>query len=711
MITSAEISKYELIALNCRESFREYVDQFWEEVPGAGKLRWSWHIELFCDEFEKIVRRIVAGLPKEYDAIFNEPPGTSKSTIFSILGPSWCWAIAPWVRVLTASNTDNLVLDLSNKSRTVIKSEKYQKCFPDIVIREDQDTKGYFANTLGGDRLTCTVAGKSPVGFHAHLIVIDDPIDPKKALSEAEVRTAKEFMVDVIPTRKVDKVVTATVLVMQRLGLGDPTDVMLAEAKKEGAAKVWHVCLPAQLQRGGDGAWVESDVKPQTLAKRYIDGLLDPVRLGPVAIAEAKARGAHHYNTQFLQQPFNREGGMFLAKFFNKRVKAAPYKAKRVDYVDRAATEGGGCNTVATNMAYDGEAYYVGPVLVGQWETYERDDQLLTFATMLRTRFGEENEPVHVIEHEPGSSGVDAYKHTARKLGGFKVKPDRPTGEKVIRAEPFASQCAAGNVILVEDGTWDVQAWIDELCAFPHGRLLDRPDSAAGAFNYLTGRNRSPIGITARPIRKRTPGLLRIMAMSGEEAANTIINEPSLLIQITDPPKREGVMWNGDVPPLRNSSKRNNASLCDVDQAVGNLSGCMSPAAMPHGLNKLLDPPVLIRFTAIDPADHQDSWEEPVAPYGFPCEAIMAKAEQFAPAWQVLLKQRIHRPEMIAVMDDSDSKRALSVALAICDGMGLPRIETVCRSDEAWQAGEKEAPPLPHIYRECRKARGLVKRG
>ena len=32
------------------------------------------------------------------------------------------------------------------------------------------------------------------------------------------------------------------------------------------------------------------------------------------------------------------------------------------------------------------------------------------------------------------SSGVDAYKHTARKLAGFPVYPDRPTGAKEVRA-------------------------------------------------------------------------------------------------------------------------------------------------------------------------------------------------------------------------------------------------------------------------------------
>lgn len=336
-----EQSEIACVASICRSSFRDFVIEFWGTVPGAGKLVWNWHLDVFCDELQRIAEAVFRKEPKRHDLVLNVSPGTSKSTVWSILFPAWVWTRMPSAKLMTASHTESLVLDLASKARHVIKSEKYAACFPEIQFREDQDSKGYYSNTLGGQRYTCTVAGKSPMGFHAHFIIVDDPIDPKKMTSEAEKITAREFMVDVIPTRKDDKLVTVTMLVMQRLGFGDPTDVMLEEGKKEGAAKVRHICIPAELEVGDDGAFLSGDVQPQTIATRYVNGLMDPVRLGPVVLGEYKARGPHYYSTQFLQKPRARAGGMFKSWFFSKRVRSAPYEARRVRFWDRACLVAG----------------------------------------------------------------------------------------------------------------------------------------------------------------------------------------------------------------------------------------------------------------------------------------------------------------------------------------------------------------------------------
>ena len=162
---STVCSEVALIRRVCRASFKEFCKEFWPEVPGAGKLVWSWHMDVFCEELQIIAERIFKNQPREYDLIENEPPGTSKSTIHSILYLNWLWTRMPELRFMAASHTDMLCLDLSTKCRTVVLSEKYRECFPEIVLRDDQAGKGYFANTKGLDRLTCTVAGKSPVGF------------------------------------------------------------------------------------------------------------------------------------------------------------------------------------------------------------------------------------------------------------------------------------------------------------------------------------------------------------------------------------------------------------------------------------------------------------------------------------------------------------------------------------------------------------------
>lgn len=262
-----------------------------------------------CNELQAVAERVFRNEPKEYDLVTNVSPGTSKSTVYSILFNPWTWTRMPSARHLSACHADGLALDLANKSRWVIKGDKYRAYYPEVVLRDDQDAKGHYANTAGGERFTCTVAGKSPIGRHVHFQVVDDPIDPKKAVSEAEIKTAREFMTNILPSRKVDKKVSVMMLVMQRLHEDDPTGVLLELAKKDGAAAVRHICLPAALHEDRD----RENVKPPELLARYsADGLMDPVRLPARELKTFRVTlGEYGYAGQFRQSPVPPGGGQF----------------------------------------------------------------------------------------------------------------------------------------------------------------------------------------------------------------------------------------------------------------------------------------------------------------------------------------------------------------------------------------------------------------
>lgn len=95
------------------------------------------------------------------------------------------------------------------------------------------------------------------------------------------------------------------------------------------------------------------------------------------------------------------------------------------------------------------------------------------------------------IEQEPGSAGVnliDQYRRNA--LLGYAVYAEKPTGEKSVRAAPFASACEAGNVKLVR-GEY-INSFLDELELFPEGAHDDQVDVAAYAYNILAMSSRKP---------------------------------------------------------------------------------------------------------------------------------------------------------------------------------------------------------------------------
>lgn len=285
------------VAELCRRSLFEFVQEFWEIVITEEPV-YNWHIEYLCSELEKVAHKIKNREKKEYDLIINIPPGTSKSTICTVMFPAWLWTIDASIRALTASYSDSLSTDHALKSRDIIKSDKYKRYFPEVNIKKDQDNKTHYKNEKGGERYATSVGG-TVTGFHAHVIVVDDPLNPKSAASDAERLTANEFMDVTLSTRKVNKAVTVTILVMQRLHDSDPTGNWL---KKKGKP-IKHICLPGELSK---------DVKPVELRERYKDGLLDAVRLTKDDLSLLKIDlGSYGYAGQIMQIPTPEGGGIW----------------------------------------------------------------------------------------------------------------------------------------------------------------------------------------------------------------------------------------------------------------------------------------------------------------------------------------------------------------------------------------------------------------
>lgn len=455
----------DLIASICRESFYDFVQEFWEVVSPEIPV-WNWHIKFLCDDLQTIMERVFLDLPKEYDEVVNVPPGTTKSTVASVMLPIWAWTRKPTCKAICGSFTANLSMDLSVKSRDIVLSEKFRRIFPNITLREDQNTKGYFANNHGGIRYAVGVGG-SVMGMHAHIIIIDDPIDPEQVLSEAERKSANNWMNSQLSQRKITKANCPTILIMQRLHQDDPSGDRLS---KKAAGKVRHVCLPAE---------VGTNVRPSFLKKFYKDGLLDPIRLPKSVLADAKGRGEFFYSGQFRQDPVPEGGGMFKTSRLKWDVPPKKFK-KLVRYWDKAGTAGGGAFTVGVLMGKDFDnRFWILDVIRGQWDSYDREKRLRRTAEEVDGR-----KIIIGIEQEPGSGGKESAENTVKSLPGFRFKLVNPRGEKPLRADAFSVQVNAGNVYLVR-ADWN-EEYVEEMKFFPHSKYKDQMDASSGGFTILT---------------------------------------------------------------------------------------------------------------------------------------------------------------------------------------------------------------------------------
>lgn len=144
-----------------------------------------------------------------------------------------------------------------------------------------------------------------------------------------------------------------------------------------------------------------------------------------------------------------------------------------------ASTANGGDYTAGGRLGVteDGR-YIIANVVRGRYGADERDRILRNTAQKdgVKTKIS--------IPQDPGQAGKSQTLYLTRQLAGFPY-PLTESGDKVTRAGPFAAQVNIGNVMVLDDGTWDTDALIAEMRMFPNGKHDDQIDCLGRAFGEL----------------------------------------------------------------------------------------------------------------------------------------------------------------------------------------------------------------------------------
>ena len=468
-------------------SLYHFLQYFWDLVS-PHEFQPNWHIEYLCQELEKVAERTAQRLPREYDLIINVPPGSTKSITCSHIFPAWCWTKWYWMRFITASYSATLALESAEYCRDLIRSKKFQDLYPEIDIKADKDVKSNFKIVkrmpgqpgrvqpmlIGGGRYSTSVGG-TLMGFHGDILIVDDPLNPTQSFSDVELATANRWMEQTLPTRKTNKDVTPTILIMQRLHQDDPAGHFLAKQK----TNVRHICLPGEIRN------YAKQVRPVELLFKYTaEGLLDPNRLSWRVLADLETDlGQYGYAGQIGQDPTPPGGGMFKVDHFA----ITQEMPKRTDiqavlrYWDKAGTADGGAYTAGVKMArLIDQRWIVIDVKRGRWSSNERE------RIIRETTVADGKDCVVWIEQEPGSGGKESAEGTIRNLVGYVCRAEHPTGDKVFRADPYSVQVNNGAFMLLH-AEWN-RVFIEEHRFFPFSTYKDQVDASAGAFNKLIGK-------------------------------------------------------------------------------------------------------------------------------------------------------------------------------------------------------------------------------
>lgn len=288
-LPSIEILKAE----HCKRNFFEFVKEFWGVIISDVPI-WNWHIPYLCDELQTLAKSVISDEPKPYDLIVNICPGTTKSTITSIMFPIWLWVNKPDAVILLNTISHSNAKKFAQKRRDIIISDKFRKMYPNINLRADSTALLMIKNTKGGEITQYTTKG-TITGDHGHIRIDDDPMSYLDAISDAESEQCIEgYKAFATRNKSLDK--TPYVQVMQRLSTRDTT----AHAMKS-LSNYKHIVLPA----------INNDkVHPIELKEFYVNGFLDPIRLNEKALDDIKKglsgdeedpMSDSEFNAQYLQ--------------------------------------------------------------------------------------------------------------------------------------------------------------------------------------------------------------------------------------------------------------------------------------------------------------------------------------------------------------------------------------------------------------------------
>lgn len=332
------------------------------------------------------------------------------------------------------------------------------------IVADDKTASDEWA-TSGGGLYMARGVGSPPTGTGFGLIVIDDPVkNREEAESETYRNKVWDWYTDDIYTRLEPG--SKLIIVMTRWHEDDLAGRAIQSEPG------WEILnLPAIAgdndalgRKPGEALWPE----------RYTVEAFERIK---------RTQGDYAFEALYQCNPTPREGSYFQVGKLQV-VDRAELPAGLEWYLswDLAASENDGDWTAGVAIAKHEGLYYVDAVRFQREPSTRNAEIRLHCQTMKPRRV--------TIPQDPGAAGKESAQSLIKFLSGFAVSSRLQSGDKFIRAEPYAAQVNAGNVRVV-DGPF-ARAYIEELRQAPHGKHDDLIDASSDAFNELEGGIEAP---------------------------------------------------------------------------------------------------------------------------------------------------------------------------------------------------------------------------
>ncbi len=428
---------------------------------GGGPFEDNWHIQLLCAAVDRIRTE-----PNTRLAIAL-PPRSLKSIIASVALPAWLLGHDPTLEVVCVSYGQELADQFSAHCRTIMQTPWYRQLFP--AKRLDRLVIGHLATTAGGMRYATSVGG-SLTGIGADVIIVDDPMKPDEAFSDAERGKANGWARHTLFTRLNKKSDDRIIIVQQRLHEDD----MIGHVQEIAGFELLSFAAIAQED---EQHVIRTPFGTVTHTRQAGEALHSERESLAVLEKQRILLGTEYFAAQYLQSPAPPGGGLVKLAWFNRYDPAKRPAFTRIIQSWDCAAKAGQLNdySVCTTwgITYNKDIYLLH-VLRVRLEYPELKRKLREMSDQFRAG---------VVLIEDTSAGTQLVQELRRE-GFARVTPVKPKGDKAMRMVSQTPAIEAGRVYIPHDAPW-LQDYLHELAMFPKGKTDDQVDSTAQALAHI----------------------------------------------------------------------------------------------------------------------------------------------------------------------------------------------------------------------------------
>jgi predicted phage terminase large subunit-like protein len=417
----------------------------------------NWHLDAIAYQLERVRRGEIKRL------IINMPPRSLKSVTASVAFPAFVLGHDPTRRIICVSYSGDLAKKHANDFRAVAEAPWYRDLFPGTRIGQ-KDSETEIELTARGSRLATSVGG-TLTGRGGDLIIIDDPLKPDDAYSEAKRNACNEWYKNTLLSRLDDKRTGAIIIVMQRIHIDDLAGFVTSQSDE------WEVLnLPAIAEV--DEVIPISDTK---VHRRRLGEALSPVREPLSVLEKMKSElGSDAFSAQYQQMPVPPGGAMIKRHWIKRYVELPPRERSLILQSWDTASKGGPHNdfSVCTTWFISRDRRWY---LIDVWRKRVDYPELKAAVRTLASRHA-----ANRVLVEDAGTGISLVQELLGEVNGIlTVKPDR---DKIVRMSVVSAKFESGLVFLPERASWlaDFEA---ELFAFPGSRHDDQCDSVSQALS------------------------------------------------------------------------------------------------------------------------------------------------------------------------------------------------------------------------------------